>query len=171
MTVAARDIMTPSVKAVPQNWTMQQLAHFLTDNEIAGSPVCDENDHIIGIVTLKDIAEFRWNQVDSETEKELSPEERDEARRLRQLMLDGMSRVPVEVRDIMTPSVMSVEEETNVRTIADIMMAEHLHRIFVTKNESITGIVTTYDMLKLVADPDLTRRCLDDDGLDGQSTV
>jgi len=69
MTVTARDIMTPSVKAVPQNWTMQQLAHFLTENGITGSPVCDEGDHIIGIVTLRDIAEFRWNQVSSETEK------------------------------------------------------------------------------------------------------
>jgi len=86
-------------------------------------------------------------------------------------MFDGLSRVPVEVRDIMTPSVMSVEEETSVRTIADTMMAEHLHRIFITRNESITGIVTTYDMLKLVADPELTRRCLDDDGQDGKSTV
>ena len=171
MSVAARDIMTPSVKAVPQNWTMQQLAGFLTDNGITGSPVCDEDERIIGIVTLKDIAEFRWNQVNSETEKELSAEERDEARRLRQLMFDSMSRTPVEVRDIMTPSVMSVDEATSVRTIADIMMAEHLHRIFVTKDESITGIVTTYDMLKLVADPDLTRRCLDDDGQDYGSTV
>jgi CBS-domain-containing membrane protein len=171
MTVTARDIMTPSVKAVPQNWTMQQLAHFLTENGITGSPVCDEGDHIIGIVTLRDIAEFRWNQVSSETEKELSPEERDEARRLKQLMFDGLSRVPVEVRDIMTPSGMSGEEETSVRTIADTMMAEHLHRIFITRNESITGIVTTYDMLKLVADPELTRRCLDDDGQDGKSTV
>ena len=171
MSVAARDIMTPSVKAVPQNWTMQQLAGFLTDNEITGSPVCDEDDRIIGIVTLKDIAEFRWNQVTSDTEKELSAEERDEARRLRQLMFDGMSRMPVEVRDIMTPSVMSVDEETGVRAIADIMMAEHLHRIFVTKDESITGIITTYDMLKLVADPDLTRRCLDDGGQDGAPAV
>lgn len=171
MTVAARDIMTPNVKAVPQNWTMQQLAGFLTDNEITGSPVCDEDDRIIGIVTLKDIAEFRWNQVNSETEKELSAEERDEARRLKQLMFDGLSRMPVEVRDIMTPSVMSVEEDTSVQAIADIMMAEHLHRIFVTKDEAITGIVTTYDMLKLVADPDLTRRCLDDDGQDGKPAV
>lgn len=171
MPVLARDIMTPSVKAVPQNWTMQQLAGFLTENEITGSPVCDDDQNIIGIVTLKDIAEFRWNQVNSETEQELSPEERNEARRLKQLMFDGLSRMPVEVRDIMTPSVMSVEEDTSVRTIADIMMAEHLHRIFVTKSESITGIVTTYDMLKLVADPELTRRCLDDDGQDGQSAV
>lgn len=159
--VTAREIMTPSVKAVPQSWTMQELARFLTDNEITGSPVCDNEDNIIGIVTLKDIADFSWNRVDSDTEKSLSPEEREEARRLRQLVFEGMSRMPVEVYDIMTPMVRSVDQDTSVREIADIMMEEHLHRIFVTQDETITGIITTYDMLKLVADPDLTRRCLD----------
>ncbi|XOZ33693.1 HPP family protein [Halomonadaceae bacterium KBTZ08] len=164
MAVTARDIMTPSVKAVPQDWTMQQLAEFLTENEITGSPVCDDNDRITGIVTLKDIAEFRWNRVSGEPEQEMTEEEKQEARQLRQMMLEGMTRTPVEVRDIMTPSVMSVEADTGVRTIADIMMAEHLHRIFVTDKEAITGIITTYDMLKLVAEPELTRRCLDADG-------
>ena len=163
MAVTARDIMTPNVKAVPQDWTMQQLAEFLTENEITGSPVCDDSERIIGIVTLKDIAEFRWNQVSGEPEKELSDDEKQEARQIRQMMFEGMTRTPVEVHDIMTPSVMSVGEDTSVRTIADIMMAEHLHRIFVTEKEAITGIITTYDMLKLVAEPELTRRCLDGD--------
>lgn len=155
--------MTPSVKAVPQDWTMQQLAEFLTENGITGSPVCDESERIIGIVTLKDIAEFRWNHVSGEPEKELSDDEKQQARQIRRMMLEGMTRMPVEVHDIMTPSVMSVNADTGVRTIADIMMAEHLHRIFVTEKEAITGIITTYDMLKLVAEPELTRRCLDAD--------
>ena len=163
MAVTARDIMTPSVKAVPQDWTMQQLAEFLTENEITGSPVCDGSERIIGIATLKDIAEFRWNQVSGEPEKELSDDEKQQARQIRRMMFEGMTRTPVEVRDIMTPSVMSVDAGTSVRTIADIMMAEHLHRIFVTEKETITGIITTYDMLKLVAEPELTRRCLEAD--------
>ncbi|MEH6562858.1 MAG: histidine kinase, partial [Marinobacter sp.] len=41
MTVRAYEIMTPSIKAVPQSWTMDRLARFLTDNEIIGSPVTD----------------------------------------------------------------------------------------------------------------------------------
>ena len=68
-------------------------------------------------------------------------------------------QVPVEVRDIMTPIVLSVDEQTPVRDIADIMMSEHMHRIFITKDEKITGIVTTYDMLKLISDQELTNRC------------
>jgi predicted transcriptional regulator len=159
MTVLAHEIMTPSIKAVPQSWTMDRLARFLTDNEITGSPVTDETGEIVGIATLKDITEFRWNASRSESDARMTPEEEQEARRLRMAIFEEMGKVPVEVRDIMTPIVLSVDEQTPVRDIADIMMREHLHRIFITRDEKITGIVTTYDMLKLISDQELTNRC------------
>lgn len=163
MTVRAYEIMTPSIKAVSQSWTMDRLARFLTDNEITGSPVTDESGEIVGIVTLKDIAEFRWNANRSDTDKMLTTEEQQEARRLRMLMFEEMGKLPVEVHDIMTPIVFSVDENTPVRDIANIMMSEHLHRIFITRESKITGIVTTYDMLKVISDEELTTRCTRND--------
>ena len=163
MTVLAREIMTPQIKAVPQSWTMNQLARFLTDNEITGSPVTDDNGDIIGIATLKDITEFRWNASRSGDQPRLTEEEQEEARRLRMVIFEEMGKVPVEVRDIMTPIVLSVDEDTPVRDIANIMMREHLHRIFVTNDSKITGIITTYDMLKVISDEELTQRCADND--------
>ena len=159
MTVLAQEIMTPSIKAVPQSWTMDRLARFLTDNEITGSPVTDESGEIVGIATLKDITEFRWNAKRSGTSNELTAEDQQEARRLRMVLFEEMGKVPVEVRDIMTPIVLSVDETTPVRDIANIMMNEHLHRIFVTRDSKITGIVTTYDMLKIISNEELTKRC------------
>lgn len=163
MTVLAYEIMTPSIKAVPQSWTMDRLARFLTDNEITGSPVTDDDGEIVGIATLKDITEFRWNATRSDADRHLTPEEREEARRLRMVIFEEMGKVPVEVRDIMTPIVLSVDEKTSVRDIANIMMREHLHRIFVTSDSKITGIITTYDMLKVISDEGLTQRCADND--------
>ncbi|MCL1477361.1 CBS domain-containing protein [Marinobacter sp. M3C] len=159
MPLLAREIMTPSIKAVPQSWTMDRLARFLTDNEIAGSPVTDDSGDIIGIVTLKDITEFRWNASRPETEARLTEDEAREARRLRMVIYEGMGKLPVEVRDIMTPILLSVDEDTPVREIAKTMMAEHLHRIFVTLDGNISGIITTYDLLKIIADRNMTQRC------------
>ncbi|MEH6356733.1 MAG: CBS domain-containing protein [Marinobacter sp.] len=158
MPLLAREIMTPSIKTVPQSWTMDRLARFLTDNEIAGSPVADDNGEIIGIVTLKDITEFRRKPCRPETEAQLTEDEAREARRLRMAIYKGMGKLPVEVRDIMTSNLLSVEEDTPVREIAKTMMAEHLHRIFVTLDGKITGIITTYDLLKIIVDRDMTRR-------------
>ena len=160
MTITASDIMTPSVKAVPQSWTMQQLARFLTDNEITGSPVSNDEGKIIGIVTLKDIAEFSWNRSTQEHEQSLSEEDRQEVRRLRQFLFEGLAQMPVEVRDIMTPMVLAVDEASEIREVANYMMDEHLHRIFVKRDNTIVGIITTYDMLKVIADPALTERTL-----------
>src|SRR5699024_1993936 len=99
MTVLAYEIMTPNIKAVPQSWTMDRLARFLTDNEISGSPVTDEAGEIVGIATLKDITEFRWNANRSGGGRPLTEEEQQDARRLRMLMFEEMEKVPVEVRD------------------------------------------------------------------------
>jgi predicted transcriptional regulator len=152
MALVARDIMTPHVKSVPQTWTMQKFAKFLSDNEISGSPVIDEEGEVIGIATLKDIADFHLNHVSSDHEKRMSDDELKEARRLRQFIFEEMIKVPVEVRDIMTPIVFSVEEDAPVKEIAEIMMDEHLHRIFVIHAGEVTGIITTFDLLKIIAD-------------------
>ena len=67
-------------------------------------------------------------------------------------IFEEMIKVPVEVRDIMTPIVFSVEEDAPVTEIAEIMMDEHLHRIFVIHAGEVTGIITTFDLLKIIAD-------------------
>ncbi len=150
MTLVARDIMTPNIKTVPQNWTMQRFARFLSENEISGSPVADENGKLIGIATLKDIADFHLNQVTGQHDTRMTDEELREARRLKAFIFGEMLKMPVEVRDIMTPIVFSVDEQTPIQDVARAMMKDHLHRIFVKNGTQVTGIITTYDLLKVI---------------------
>ena len=150
--LSAKDIMTPHVKSVPQSWTMQRFAGFLSDNNISGSPVANDQGDLIGIATLKDIADFHLNTVSENYEEQLTEEERLEARRLRMIIFDGLSKFPVEVGDIMSPIVFSVDEQTKVVDVAKLMMKEHLHRIFVKNGKTLTGIITTYDLLRVIAD-------------------
>jgi predicted transcriptional regulator len=148
----ARDIMTPHIKSVPESWTMQRFAKFLSDNDISGSPVMNDDNEIVGIATLKDIADFHLNNTSTDHEKRMTEDEVKEARRLRQFIFEEMLKVPVEVRDIMSPIVFSVDEETPIKEVAIKMMSDHLHRIFVTKESKVTGIITTFDILKLIAE-------------------
>ncbi|OZG70671.1 histidine kinase [Hahella sp. CCB-MM4] len=152
MPLLAKDIMTPHVKSVPETWTMQKFAGFLAENGISGSPVVDARNRIVGIATLSDIADFHLNHVDTNYDNQMTPEEQREARRLRQFIFEEMSRMPVEVRDIMTPILFWVDEDTEVTEVAKRMMEEHLHRIFVKKDGEVVGIITSYDMLKLLAE-------------------
>jgi len=149
--INAKDIMTPHVKSVPETWTMQKFAAFLSDNNISGSPVADKEGNLIGIATLKDIADFHLNSVSSNYDEQLSDDERQEARRLRMMIFEGMAKLPVEVSDIMTPIIFSVDENSSIKQVAELMMKEQLHRVFVKNKNVLTGIITTYDLLKVIA--------------------
>lgn len=149
---SAKDIMTPHVKSVPQSWTMQKFAAFLSKNNISGSPVANDVGELIGIATLKDIADFHLNSVTSDYESQLDEEELREARRLRMMLFEGMAKQPVEVRDILTPIIFSVEEDATIKEVAELMMEEHLHRVFVKKDGLLTGIITTYDLLTVIVE-------------------
>lgn len=54
------------------------------------------------------------------------------------------------VRDIMTPTVYSITEETSVPEITETMITSCIHRVLIMRNEQVVGIITTLDMLKLV---------------------
>lgn len=150
--LTAKDIMTPNVKSVPQDWTMERFKKFLSDNDIIGSPVANEEGKIIGIATLKDIAEFHFDATSSNYDGELSDEEQQEIRRLRMMIFEGLASMPVEVGDIMTPILVSVQENAAVRDVAELMMNEHLHRVFVKNGDDVSGIITTYDLLKVIVE-------------------
>ena len=144
--------MTPNIKSVPESWTLQKFAAFLSENQITGSPVVDAEGAIVGVATLFDIADFHMNQNENRSMRQMSAEDQLEARQLRHLIFAGMANTPVEVRDIMTPQLVAVEESTLVVDVAALMIKEHVHRVFVRSDGKVTGIITTFDMLRLVAD-------------------
>jgi predicted transcriptional regulator len=150
----AKDIMTPHVKSVPENWSLQKFAGFLTDNRISGSTVVDSDNNIVGIATLTDIADFHMNEVKNTADERLTPEEQKEARYLRSTFYQGLASMQVEVRDIMSPIVISMDQNTPVDELAQKMIDEQIHRIFIRCGDDVVGIVTTFDMMKLVAQKD-----------------
>lgn len=56
------------------------------------------------------------------------------------------------VRDIMTPVIFQVSEDTPVQKIADMMIKNYIHRVIVLHDEKIVGIISTPDMLKIIRD-------------------
>ena len=48
----------------------------------------------------------------------------------------------------MTPGAISFDEATPVETLASAMLARHIHRVLITRGESLAGIVTTMDLLR-----------------------
>ena len=56
------------------------------------------------------------------------------------------------VRQIMTPTVYSVDESASVPEVARMMLDGHLHRILSTSEGTAVGIISTSDLLGLLVD-------------------
>ena len=55
------------------------------------------------------------------------------------------------VRDVMTPATFSVRPEATLPELARFMLHAGIHRALVLEGEALTGIVTTFDVLRAVS--------------------
>ena len=150
----AEDVMNPEVVSVSDDLPVQQLADLFVEKGISGAPVVNSTGRLVGVVSATDIIEKANNGDIIVTDRsDSSPASRgsterfdDEDTRRFHLEADG-----VLVRDIMTPTVFTVSVNTPVSEVARTMLAGHIHRVFVTSNSRMVGIISTSDMLQLVA--------------------
>lgn len=154
--LTAKDVMNSWVLTVRDDMTLQELATFLTENEISGAPVTNSSGNLVGVVSLSDIvgsAAEGSRLLPDRSNPEFFVrgwEDKADAEELRQLHVENEG---VLVREIMTPNVYSVSEGTPVAEIASTMLTGHIHRLLVTREGRVAGIVTTMDMLKLLLEP------------------
>lgn len=150
------DIMQDTVITVDEDWSLEQLARFFTDQQISGAPVSNADGKLTGVVSLTDIANFNgspeYEGRDNSTheyfmqtlERQFSDEEIP--------AFHAEQEANIRVRDIMTPIIFKVTEDTSIQDAADTMIKGHIHRLLVTRDNQISGIVTALDMLKVIRD-------------------
>lgn len=155
--LVARDVMNPEVITVAEDLTVKELATVLTDQEISGAPVEDSTGRLVGVVSLTDIvraASLGGDRViDARAHAFFARgwEESVDAEELEELHFDNGDEQLL-VRDIMTPSVFVVDEEVEVPHVARTMLDSHLHRLLVVRDQRPVGIISTSDLLQLLAD-------------------
>jgi predicted transcriptional regulator len=152
----AKDIMKTDVITVNLDMSVHELANLFIQKMISGAPVVDKKEHLIGIVSMTDIVKsdgFRTTLVENEWleddvakgwEGKMDPQD------LQKLHLEKLD--DVSVRDIMTTVVYTAAENTPVTELARLMLQGHIHRLIITRNYKVVGIVTTMDMLKVIQD-------------------
>ncbi len=142
----AKDIMTTEVISVSPEERVDVVTKLLIDNKISGIPVVDKDNHIVGIVTEKDLlikagelkVPFYITLFDSIIFME-NP--------LR-FNNDLKKYTASKVKDAMTTKVLVVDENTPVHEIAETMQNKGVNRLPVVRNGKLIGIVTRNDVLK-----------------------
>ena len=151
----ARDVMNPNVISVRDDMTVAALAEFLVDNQISGAPVEDADGRLIGVVSQTDVARsLNGNNQAVLDHSEPSYYLRGWEEKFNAEDLAGLRVAESELTagEIMTPRIFAVEDETPVATVAEKMIHGHLHRLLVTRERRVVGIVTTSDLLGLLVE-------------------
>ena len=152
--LTAKDVMIPDVLTASKNWSVDYLLNFLLEHSITGAPVITDDGKLEGVVSLTDIART-YNLMES-VERENEPhdfylqEAREMYRNEIRESIDVKDEDRTLVQDIMTPMVFSVTLDTSLSQIADFMIRGRIHRVLVTENKKLAGIITTIDMLKII---------------------
>jgi CBS domain-containing protein len=153
--ITAHDLMNPDVLTVRDSMSVRELARFLLDKQISGAPVVDEKGNLAGVVSLTDIVAVASNDVDVANDRR-NPDfylrDLEETYSEEEVQNFRIEEEDLPVREIMTPTVYSVDEEATVSEIASMMLDGHLHRILVTRNGTAVGIISTSDLLGLLVE-------------------
>jgi CBS domain-containing protein len=154
--ITAADLMNPRVLTVRVDLTVRELANVLVENEISGAPVEDRSGKLVGVVSLTDIAAALAEDDELEAESERGDfflsEWEDDGMSREEIEELGLDEAELTVAEIMTPEVFTVREDTPVSEIAEAMIQNHVHRILVTREDRVVGIISTSDLLGLLVE-------------------
>ncbi len=151
-TLAAKDIMTKNVLTAFDDWTLQELARFLTDNGISGAPVTKGDGTLVGVVSLTDVARAT-GQLGAGWFEPLSVYHHDA-----RLSIDELSSLKLEsseeitVRDIMTSVVFEVDAGASVSQVAETLLRGRIHRVFVVERGKVVGVISALDLLRVLCE-------------------
>jgi CBS domain-containing protein len=139
----ANEIMTPNPIAVPATLPVQECARILLDKRISAVPVVDADNRVIGIVSEGDLMRRR----ESGTERHYSwwLELVSDPEAMARDFVKTMGRT---VADVMTKVVVSVNEDTSIAEIADILEKRRIKRVPVVKDGRLVGIVSRADLVR-----------------------
>ena len=148
-----KDLMNPDVMTVADEMTTDELARYLVEHEISGAPVVDSQGHLVGVVSMTDVGRSMAEQLDVESARG-SGFYRDIAA---DFTLDEsgeryVGQRAATVRDVMTPEIHQVPVTASVAEAARVMVDHHIHRLVVTQGKQPVGILTSMDVLKMVAE-------------------
>lgn len=138
------EFMSRDVFAVGPETSLDTAARMLGQRRISGAPVID-NGHVVGVISASDL-------VDPDTDVSGVP-----GYPLYYRVIDGLAEEigdhvhvrPGRVKEIMTPTVVSIAADATILEAASRMLQLGVHRLLVLQGDNeLAGVITTVDLLR-----------------------
>jgi CBS domain-containing protein len=138
----ASDVMMSAVISADPDATVLQAARYMLQHHISGLPVIDKTGKLVGILSEGDFLRRRETQT-----------ERRRSRWLEFLMGPGKMAAEYthshgnKVAEVMTTSVRTVNEDTALEDIVELMERHRIKRVPVLHGNKVVGIVTRSNLM------------------------
>jgi CBS domain-containing protein len=179
-----KDIMTTDLVTVTPETSLRDAIDLLAERHVSGAPVVSGNV-LMGVISASDLLSFAastpgagaerrygWDvdAIDSAIEREDVPggtffsdlwDDAETNARERMAMTEGPEWSMLEAHEVgeaMTRSVVTLPPDADVTTAASLMREKGIHRILVTDDHVLVGIVSSMDITNAVADHKLETR-------------
>jgi len=121
--IAAKDIMIDDIITVKKDTRVGKIIRLLVQNRITGLPVIDEDNHLIGMVTEKDVLE---------------------------VLSSGKIKGKI-VEDIMSTEITAFNENEDLMNIIKCLVDNNFRRVPITSGNILKGIITRRDIIKFLS--------------------
>jgi predicted transcriptional regulator len=155
LTVA--EVMRDCVKTIASSMTLPELEQRLLDDGVSGYPVVDEGK-LVGVVSRSDV--IRQICAEREVAEKTSDFYFDETG-FYELPMKSFADISdrigerletLRVADVMVSQPLTVPMELSIHELADRFINHKVHRFPVTDLGVLVGIVTTTDLVRMIAD-------------------
>ncbi|MCA9407141.1 MAG: CBS domain-containing protein [Candidatus Omnitrophica bacterium] len=121
--LSIKRIMSTNVIAVKPDTSIYEALTLLAEKKVSGMPVVNAQNHVIGILSEKDVLK---------------------------ILLDKDLSIHKRVEDYMTRDVISFTEEDNATDICKFFIRSNIRRVPIVRNKELIGIVSRRDIVELI---------------------
>jgi CBS domain-containing protein len=122
MTRKARDVMTPDPACCTAGTSVEEVAKLMVQNDCGEIPIVDTADHVIGVVTDRDI--------------------------VCRVVAQGKNPIGHTAEECMSRSVITVDPETPLEEVVATMEKHQIRRVPVMDDGCCAGIISQADLAR-----------------------
>ena len=158
----AGDLMKTDVVRFSPDTSIESALSAFEDLHISGAPVVDPSGKLVGVLSAFDVARrehLKGDRLEQRSgDMSLAPDEDEgdpfypeQVLLLREDYSPEILGAEV-VGDWMSDGVVTVEPTDPLKRVCETMVEGHFHRVCVTEGDRLVGIVTSFDIVRTVAE-------------------